>query len=575
MIRGTRSGWAHRAGDAPRPRPGLAPLVVLGAAMALLMALGTAGTPVSATETSESTEDSSAGRAASRQGNGYVPMRFTAEEYRLRGDLLWHVGDAQLQRSRTPGDRAFARVRIDSRGDAERSLQFAVESQPDQSQYQHCAGPGTCYDVRVGVTNDDDPGTLYLYTSTRNGGGGHYPPLYDFTQQVVEMSAKDQDTGLAVYREVRIEPPVGSPADCGDFPDQDKVRYTCLFMHEIVPEDLPATTAAMTRALPNLVQPGDNYNLLFAEEFNDGESRTGFACETGMTALDSSVWDMLSPCRPDGNLCGDIGGGHLTISQYEGCGVELNSDSGFAFKYGYLEVKYTVNPRAITAWNNYNLLLGNAAVPLRDTYFKYGIEIDDYEDVGRYIGAVIGVVEYSPNSSYQVMQTHINHNFLGGDLDARYRRASYHTRFCYRSSTDDIMLGPTGCRIDDEFTVTLGIEWTPRGHRHFIKADGQHNELITVPSGYQKLQHNIYGGNNRGGWQEHTGAARSEFLEHLVPGDPESYLWNYAISHAPMPIHIGAWGYNYGDVLKAWMKIDYVRVFQPDNLYRDMEPVYG
>ena len=81
MIRATRSGWTHRAEDEPRPRAGWAPLVVLGAATALLMALGTAGTPVSAAET---TDDSSAGRAASGLGSRWVPVRFTAEEYRLR-----------------------------------------------------------------------------------------------------------------------------------------------------------------------------------------------------------------------------------------------------------------------------------------------------------------------------------------------------------------------------------------------------------------------------------------------------------------------------------------------------------
>ena len=76
-------------------------------------------------------------------------------------------------------------------------------------------------------------------------------------------------------------------------------------------------------------------------------------------------------------------------------------------------------------------------------------------------------------------------------------------------------------------------------------------------------------------WAEHQGAARSEFLEYLVPGDDESYLWNYAIGHTPGAVHIGAWGWNSDDSLRAWMKIDYVRVFQPDNVYRDMEPVYG
>ena len=572
MITGTRSGQTHHAEDEPRPRAGWTPLVVLGAAVVLLMALGTAGTPVSA---AESTQGLSAGRAASGLGNRPVPLRFTAEEYRLRSTLFWHHGNFRLQDSRTPGSRSFARVQIDSGGVADPSLQFAVEGQPDQSQYQYCEGPGTCYDVRVGVTNDHDPGRLYLYTSARKAGGRHYPPVYDFPQQVVEMSVKDQDTGLVVYREVRIEPPVGSPADCDNFPDRDKLRYTCLFTHEILPEDPPETAAAIKSALPNLVQPSNNYNLVFAEEFNDGEPRTGFPCESGMAALDISTWDMLYPCHSDGNSCGDIGDGHLTISQYHGCGVDLNTDSGFAFKYGYLEVKYTVNPRTITPWNNYNLLVGNSDEPLRDTYFKYGIDIDDYEDVGKYIGAVIGVMEYSPTSGFQVMQTHINHNFLGGDLDARYRKAARWSRICTSTHSGEIRLGPAGCRPRDEVTITIGVEWTPRGHRHFIKADGQHDELITVPSRYERVSYNIFGSNIGAGWRELTGDDRSEFLEYLVPGDDESYLWNYAISHIPMPVHIGAWGYNNGLSLQAWMKIDYVRVFQPGNVYRDMEPVYG
>ena len=76
-------------------------------------------------------------------------------------------------------------------------------------------------------------------------------------------------------------------------------------------------------------------------------------------------------------------------------------------------------------------------------------------------------------------------------------------------------------------------------------------------------------------WRTYEDAPRGAFLEYLVPGDDESYLWNYAVSHTPMPVHIGAWGWNRGNEFKAWMKIDYMRVFQPDNLYRDMEPVYG
>ena len=97
--------------------------VVLGAATAMLMALATTGTSVSAAETSN---DSSAGRAASGLGSQLVPVRFTSEEYRLRGEVYWHRGDQQPAVAVTPGDRAFARVQVDSRGDAGRSLEFSA-----------------------------------------------------------------------------------------------------------------------------------------------------------------------------------------------------------------------------------------------------------------------------------------------------------------------------------------------------------------------------------------------------------------------------------------------------------------
>ena len=547
-------------------RPSGASLVVLGAAMALLMAVGTDGIPVSATEVAE---DSSAGRSTSGLGSREVPMRFTAEEYQLRGEMTWHLGDVQPLAGVIPGEHSFARLQFDSRDNAERSPQFAVEGQTGG--YQKCRRSSNCHDVRFGVTNDDDAGRLYLHAPTVDGVGRAGLIANDFTQQAAEISATDTDTGLAVYREVRMEPPEGSPADCDDFPDQDKLRYSCLFMHEILPEEPPETTTQMTRALPNLTQSGSNYNLVFAEEFNGSEPRSAFPCESGVAALDSSIWTINNSCRPDGESCADMSDGYVTIGQYSGCGVELRTDSGFAYKYGYFEVKYTVNTRSIAAWNNYNLLIGHAGLPRRDVYPQYDVEIDSYEDVGKYLGAIIGALEYTPNSGYQIMQTHINHGSVSSNPDVGYRRGLREGRVCNVIWRLELKLRPRGCGAGDEVTITLGIEWTPRGYRHFIQVDGQHDDLETVPSRYEQLMERKPGAD----WRTYKDAPRGAFLEYLVPGDDESYLWNYAVSHTPMPVHIGAWGWNRGNEFKAWMKIDYMRVFQPDNLYRDMEPVYG
>ena len=342
-------------------------------------------------------------------------------------------------------------------------------------------------------------------------------------------------------------------------------------MHEILPEEPPETTTQMTRALPNLTQSGSNYNLVFAEEFNGSEPRSDFPCESGVAALDSSIWTINNSCRTDGASCADMGDGYVTIAQFAGCGVELRTDSGFAYKYGYLEVKYTVNTRSIRGWNNYNLLVGNAGEPRRDVYPQYDVEIDSYEDAGKYLGAIIGALEYSPHVGYQVMQTHLNHSSVSSNPDVGYRQGHRTARICNFVGANELNLRPVGCGAGDEVTITLGIEWTPRGYRHFIQVDGQHDELETVPSRYETLKER----KPRANWRTFQDAPRRAFLEYLVPGDNESYLWNFAVSHTPMPVHIGAWGYTSHKKLTAWMKIDYMRIFQPDNLYRDMEPVYG
>ena len=55
---------------------------------------------------------------------------------------------------------------------------------------------------------------------------------------------------------------------------------------------------------------------------------------------------------------------------------------------------------------------------------------------------------------------------------------------------------------------------------------------------------------------------------------PSPDVLSYAVAHAPLSIQIGAWGHNTNTDSVAPLKIDYVRVFQPLNLYRDMEPLY-
>ena len=94
------------------------------------------------------------------------------------------------------------------------------------------------------------------------------------------MSAQDQTPVSPCTARCGSSRPSAHPRTADDFPDRDKLRYTCLFVHELLPEVLPETTTEMTGALPNLVQPGNNYNLVFAEEFNESEPRKRLPCES-------------------------------------------------------------------------------------------------------------------------------------------------------------------------------------------------------------------------------------------------------------------------------------------------------
>ena len=49
------------------------------------------------------------------------------------------------------------------------------------------------------------------------------------------------------------------------------------------------------------------------------------------------------------------------------------------------------------------------------------------------------------------------------------------------------------------------------------------------------------------------------------------------MSHVPLPITIGTWGWlNRGNhpYIRTRMKIDFIRVWQPENHYADMDHVY-
>ena len=484
MIRasgvGTSTAQEHR-------RRGALGYAFLGVAVLSMLVLGLVGGRHSAA--AETTGAVNARSVTSGLGDGEVRVRFAASEYRLRRWQVLYNTDPPNAFEFAPAAKVFAQIEVSSRGEAESVLRFAVEGQPDRANNQVCASPTACYDTLVGVSNGKFPGRLYLYSEVRLGHGS-WAPMYDFSPQAIELSAQDQSLNLAVFREVLIVPPQGSPADCDDYSDWDRLRYTCLIMHEVLPDDAPVTTDALRNALPALVKPADQYSLVFAEEFNSATPRTDLVCVNGISALDSDVWNRTLPCGAadtNGDWCVDVNDGHLTISQFYGCGLSLTSDGAFSYKYGYMEVKFKLSFESIARYNNYNVMLGNAWGRLNGTYYRYGIDPDSYEDIGKYIGNVIGI-EYIPNTSYLFTQTWLNHDRLGDGVRLPMRFSRREMRVCVDTGTGEMRLGASFCGLrGTQVTIILGVEWTPRGYRYFLKSEGLHSEMIAYPTDLQRL----------------------------------------------------------------------------------------
>ena len=528
-------------------------------------------------------------------GTGAVGLGFTSTTFELRPAMYWRNSMApegeRLPSPRTiiPSASAFARVQIESDDSSAPSVTFKVEDQPDRSRYGFCDGltdATRCQDVLVGVTNGTRPGLLYLYTSDRYRKRERISPLVaDFPAQPVELSADDMTTPLKVYREILVTPSsVWSSKDCSDFPDENEERFTCLFLREIRQNDTPATTSSMRSALPDLVQADKEYDLVFAEEFSDSTPNPDHACASGLSALDANVWDMGLNCATDANdtMCIDVVDGHLVQTHSAHCGFGMTSNGGFSFKYGYVEIKYTFTFHPQTKYTNYNFLVGGEQYQ-KHSLSRYGVTIDSDEAAGKFLGSVINVFEYGPTDRYQLQHTNLNHLLLGtGTRDSSISRfTSRRIGFCvpardyFDEDVIEIALSHS-CTAGEQVTVVRGVEWTPRGYRDFLKVEGVHNDLsVMQPASivlYERARRWRLGVSVQ---SILSGTDRDQYFEQLVSGSTNSALVNYAVGHAPLYLNTGAWGDADHKVIGSSFKTDYIRVFQPNNLYRDMEPVYN
>ncbi|MXZ85142.1 MAG: hypothetical protein F4Z02_05745 [Acidimicrobiia bacterium] len=460
------------------------------------------------------------------------------------------------------------------------SLTFAIEGQHDPSGYQFCETPTTCDYVNVRVTPE---GLLYLHKEQRTTFQSGF--FSDFPVRTVELSATDADTPLKVYREVLVTPPPVATG-CEDYGEDNPDAFTCLFLRELLPSEAPTGVdeSTLRASLPGLVQDAGNYSLVFSEEFDNAPPEPNAAgCIDGISTLDNDVWTYGDNCHSSrldsrGEPCGTVANGALVLADSGFCpGAGLNSSNKLYAKYGYFEVKYTINRARWPAYANYNFILwgGKKQLFLLD---RYGVEIEDWEDYLSNIAVEIDIFEWEVNGSQDVAHQYGNSNWAVRDADILPIRTVKWSYYCGRTHNPIVLNPKLPCRNSDTFTITRGVEWTPRGYRTFIKVHGWHDEMFVLHKDKIVIENKPTTALAPGDrWYKVNGSARDQYFELVDPDDPDTVLEQVAVSHVPAPLAMGAWGYLNREnhpYIRTRMKIDYIRVWQPDDHYSNMEPVY-
>ena len=546
------------------------------------------------------------------------PMRFTTRKYTVNPvmwlypsppspDEAWEVDNPP-----SAHDYSFGRVTMETRAPPSSTVLFKVEGLPDRATYERCKLDSRreppwrrkedglpkvgkiCSPMEIGV--HDRSGLLRPFTSLGYSGRKlHF--FNDFPTQRVELSATD--SAYKVYREILVEPPEGVP-DCSDYPERNIDRYNCLFQGEIFPSALPSTASeALRNTLPSqLVQPRENYEVVFVEEF-DGNSgkRPSSNCRGGLANLGTDAWNFpnhwCDRVDSDGVPVADMENGYYYLARTVNHGGFLSTFGKLAYKYGYLEMKYTLDPVIIDENEAHVMaaVIGHPGNWMSELNRKYGVPVRNYEELSRHWITEIDFFEYWPEQQREIhprFMNYPNHAFyeetkpvVAGANWAAYCRPEPQPI----SKQIDFLSEEECMERGNRVTVTKGHEWTPRGYRMFYKVDGANDDFIVVPK--RHLGVSIGGVNKR--WpdgkvkgfrypsQKVRGSQRERYFEFTDGTNPDSILGQSAIAHMPLDISLLAWVK--GDSLRTEriltkMKIDYIRLFQPRNRYADMEPVY-
>ena len=473
----------------------------------------------------------------------------------------------------------FGELEMEERSGTDLNLAFAVESQPDRSLYPFCRRGAGCHDLELAVSSSR--GLLHLRNPDQARFGGLLWTAA-FPQQRLEVSASDARTGMKVYREVLINPPLEEPG-CDDYDDFTVDAYVCLFKRQLIPEGATgsASEATLRAGLPGLVQDTSNYNLVFAEEFDGTPPPANAAgCRDGLSTLNGDVWNYVDTCSyvdSRGNACSNLADGSFYAGSSYKCGTNMNTIGKLHYQYGYLEFKYTFN---LDSWNwgqNYNFVAWAAAYPEQHLWSQYGVTISNWEDFLKYASVELDFLELVPQHRFSSNGIHANWG-KGVFSSLRSHRTGKRIDYCRQTAPPNrpewlFMVNTGTCSSTGTHTVTMGVEWTPRGYRTYVSWDGIQDDLTVWPANKIEIWEHSPGGSER----LLTGAARNRYFEYVDPDDTGTILEQVAVAHSPNPIGIGAFGDNlpsHFNYLRTRVKFDYIRLWQPEDHYSNMEPVY-
>ena len=513
-------------------------------------------------------------------------LRLTGTEHVLysrafvfQPDHPWHSSNS------VRGLYYFGQLEVEeNRGTAGGELTFEVEEVTGGAAHRYCPRVDACKDLQLGVR--PRTGQMYLHLDTPGREDARLP-VSDFESQRAEVSVEDASIGLKVYREIVVEPPVNRP-DCGGYPRDDVDRFTCLFLHEELPQGRREVPEPVRSVLPELVQPRENYRLVFTEEFDGSEVDRSQGCENRLAGLDPDVWtygpNACANVDADNVPCMNIEDGHLFLAKTSVCSGQTTTAGKFSYRYGYAETRVTVKLAYPGFWVNHAMAqwAGGVYAPFRYIHGLYGVEVRDYESAGKYLGAELDVFEFILGAGKGSLNMHqyVNAFTRVKRPGVPPKRGDRIVDICHgRGGT--MRIDPPGlCRDGAELTATIGLEWTPKGYLSWLKIEGVHDDFVLLDKRVTNLRHKRWNPIRRAFgsyWLPVDLAGRREAYSTWTVGNRSLEVQGYAVGHVPADIGMAAWGYPEASdtSIGTWMKIDYIRVFQPVNGYRDMEPVYN